>query len=204
MTSEASVRNQEWGPSGLGACFLKKKILGTILTQGWGNAEGSLERDKRKCFLLVGKRDMSYFMELTLRPRNGEARQKDRMFQPVQKQAEHEKQYDESLWNHWDDKNKDRVVPCSATPDYLTNENCGDLKPLCDLRKILDVNSKVCRPQEFRALSAGAVGLLHGISDVTTFQDVVLSLTGKTRNADCILRVYFFLRDLSGSQELGG
>lgn len=26
MTSEASVRNQEWGPSGLGACSLKTKI----------------------------------------------------------------------------------------------------------------------------------------------------------------------------------
>lgn len=39
MTSEASVRSQEWGPSGLGACFLKTKIPGGILTQGRENAE---------------------------------------------------------------------------------------------------------------------------------------------------------------------
>ena len=66
------------------------------------------------------------------------------------------------------------------------------------------MNSKVRRPQEFRALSAGAVGLLRGISEVTTFQDLVLSFTGRMRNVVCILRVYSFLRDLSGSQEFDG
>lgn len=47
-----------------------------------------------------------------------------------------------------------------------------------------------------------AVSLPHGIGEVTTFQDLILSLIDKIRKIVCILRVDSFLKDLSGSQEL--